>query len=132
MISPELARYDIQRVTEADMPQTKRADLAFARAAMQLPIEVKGQWHTDVWDAATGQLDVQYLIDWRSEQRGIYCVLWFGDLPAASKRRLKAHPDGLASPQSAEELGTMLIDRIPEARRPLIDVVVLDLTAGKP
>src|SRR6185312_9400341 len=67
MIGPELARYDIQRITEADMPQTTRADLAFARGAMQLPIEVKGQWHTDVWDAATGQLDVKYLIDWRSE-----------------------------------------------------------------
>ncbi|TGR08198.1 hypothetical protein EN833_18755 [Mesorhizobium sp. M4B.F.Ca.ET.190.01.1.1] len=131
MIGPELARYDIQRITEADMPQTKRADLAFERGSMQLPVEVKGQWHSDVWDAATGQLDVQYLIDWRSEQRGIYCVLWFGDLPSATKRRLKAHPDGLAAPQSAEEMRTMLIDRIPEARRALIDVVVLDFTAGR-
>lgn len=132
MIGPELTRYDIQRITEADMPQTKRADLAFARGTMQLPIEVKGQWHTDVWDAATGQLDIQYLIDWRSEQRGIYCVLWFGDLPSATKRRLKAHPDGVTAPTSAEEMRTMLIERIPEARRALIDVVVLDLTAGKP
>lgn len=131
MIGPELARYDVQRITEADMPQTKRADLAFARGMMQLPIEVKGQWHSEVWDAATGQLDIQYLIDWRSEQRGIYCVLWFGDLPSATKRRLKAHPDGLASPQSAEEMRKMLIDRIPQARRALIDVVVLDLTAGR-
>ena len=77
MISPELTRYNIQRITEADMPNTKRADLAFARGQLQLPMEVKGQWHPEVWDAATGQLDTQYLIDWRSEQRGIYCVLWF-------------------------------------------------------
>ncbi|WP_195908358.1 NACHT domain-containing NTPase [Novosphingobium sp. Gsoil 351] len=132
MIGPELARYDIQRITEADMPQTKRADLAFARGKMQLPVEVKGQWHNDVWDAATGQLDVQYLIDWRSEQRGIYCVLWFGDLPSSTNRRLKAHPLGLAAPQSASEMRTMLIDRITEARRALIDVVVLDLAAGRP
>ena len=131
LIGPELARYDIQRITEADMPHTKRADLAFARGTMQLPMEVKGQWHSDVWDAATGQLDMQYLIDWRSEQRGIYCVLWFGDLLSATNRRLKAHPDGLAAPQSAEEMRTMLIDRIPEARRTLIDVLVLDLTAGR-
>jgi hypothetical protein len=130
MIGPELARYDIQRITEADMPMTKRADLAFARRAMQLPVEVKGQWHKDVWDAATGQLDVQYLVDWRSEQRGIYCVLWFGDVPSASKRRLKAHPDGLSAPASAEEMRTMLIARIPEARRALVDVVVFDFTAG--
>jgi len=131
MIGPELTRYDIQRITEADMPMTKRADLAFARGAMQLPVEVKGQWHKDVWDAATGQLDVQYLVDWRSEQRGIYCVLWFGDVPSASKRRLKAHPDAISAPASAEEMRTMLVARIPEARRALINVVVFDFTAGR-
>lgn len=132
MISPELARYDIERITEADMPQTKRADLAFARGSMQLPIEVKGQWHRDVWDAATGQLDDKYLIDWRSEQRGIYCVLWFGDMPARSNRRLKVHPDGLPAPAGAEEMRQMITARIPEARRALIDVVVFDLTTGRP
>jgi hypothetical protein len=131
MISPELIRYNIQRVTEADMPQTKRADLAFARGQRQLPMEVKGQWHENVWDAATDQLDPQYLIDWRSEQRGIYCVLWFGDLASSTRRRLKAPPKGLKRPNTSEEMGRMLIDRIPESRRSLIDVVVLDLTAGR-
>lgn len=132
MVGPELARYDIQRMTEADMPNVKRADLAFARGTMQLPVEVKGQWHADVWDAATGQLDAQYLIDWRSGQRGIYCVFWFGEVPAASNRRLKVHPDGLPAPASAREMRAMLIERIPEARRALIEVVVLDLAGGKP
>ena len=74
---------------------------------------------------------VTALHNWRSEQRGIYCVLWFGNLPAATNRRLKAHPDGVAAPADAEEMRTLLIERIPEARRPLIDVVVVDLTAGK-
>jgi hypothetical protein len=70
-------------------------------------------------------------LDWRSEQRGIYCVLWFGDLSSTTNRRLKAYPDGPAAPQSAEEMRTLLIDRIPEARRTLIDVLVLELTAGR-
>ncbi|TWA68742.1 hypothetical protein FBZ85_1305 [Azospirillum brasilense] len=132
MIEPELTRYGVQRVTEADMPKSKRADLAFARGALQLPMEVKGQWHRKVWDAATGQLDTRYLIDWRSGERGIYCVLWFGDLPAKDGRRLKAPPNGLNAPTTAEEMKAMLIDRIPEARRRFIDVVVLDFVAGKP
>lgn len=132
MIGPELMRYAIQRITEADMPMTKRVDLAFARSTLQLPLEVKGQWHADVWDAASAQLDLQYLIDWRSEQRGIYCVLWFGDLPSASGRRLKAHPAGATAPATADEMRTLLIERIPESRRALIEVVVVDLTAGKP
>lgn len=131
MIGPELMRYDIQRITEADMPHTKRADLAFARGPMQLPMEVKGQWHAEVWDAAHGQLDARYLIDWRSEQRGIYCVLWFGDLPSATGRRLKAPPAAVTAPKTAEEMQAALRARIPAERRTLIDVVVIDLTAGK-
>lgn len=131
LIGPELIRYEVQRITEADMPKTKRADMAFARGQLQLPMEVKGQWHKKVWDAATRQLDQQYLIDWRSEQRGIYCVLWFGDLPSRSGRRLKAAPKGVATPKTPDEMRETLIARIPESRRPLIDVVVLDLTAGK-
>lgn len=131
MVGPELACYGIQRITEADMPQNKRADLAFARGQMQVPIEVKGQWHPEVWDAATGQLDAQYLIDWRSEQHGIYCVLWFGDLPSNTNRRLKVHPEGLPRPESAERMRSMLVDRVPGARRMLIDVLVLDLSAGR-
>jgi hypothetical protein len=131
MIEAELARVGIQRVTEADMPNSKRADLAFAYGQMQLPMEIKGQWHPDVWDAATGQLDLQYLIDWRSEQRGLYCVLWFGDLRSATGRRLKAHPDRLKAPATADEMHAMLVDRVPEPRRSMIDIVVLDLTAIK-
>lgn len=130
LIGPELARYGVQRITEADMPASKRADLAFASGALQLPMEVKGQWHKDVWDAASGQLDAQYLLDWRSEERGIYCVLWFGDLPAKSQRRLKPPPNAEAVPVSAAAMQLALVSGIPEARRPLIDVVVLDLSGG--
>ena len=132
LIGPALLRYGVLGLTEADMPNTKRADLAFACGQIQLPMEVKGQWHPDVWDAATAQLDQRYLIDWRSDDRGIYCVLWFGDLPTTSKRRLKKPPEGFDTPKSADDMRTLLINRIPEQRRTQIDVVVLDLTTGKP
>jgi hypothetical protein len=123
--------YGVSRMTEADMPQSKRADLAFSHGAKQLPMEVKGQWHPDVWDAANSQLASQYLIDWRSEGRGIYCVLWFGDVPSATGRRLKPPPAGVASPLSPEQMREAIIALIPEARRPFIDVFVLDLSSGK-
>ena len=131
MIAPELARYGVQQITEADMPKSKRADLAYARGSMQLPVEVKGQWHANVWDAATNQLDARYLIDWRSEQRGIYCVLWFGDLPSTTGRRLEAHPDGNLTPTDPNAMRAMLVDRLSERSRALINVVVLDLSAGR-
>ncbi|PWF23218.1 hypothetical protein DD235_09525 [Corticimicrobacter populi] len=131
MLTSVLEQYGIQRITEADMPKSKRADLAFAYGQFQLPMEVKGQWHPEVWTAASTQLDANYLIDWRSEQRGIYCVLWFGDVPTSSRRRLTPPPDEQQAPQSAEEMRTMLIERIPVSRRSFIDVVVLDLSAGR-
>jgi hypothetical protein len=131
LIGPTLQQYEVQRITEADMPNTKRADLAFTCGHLQLPMEVKGQWHSEVWQAATDQLDLKYLIDWRSEQRGIYCVFWFGELPSASGRRLQIQHHGGIAPTSADEMRNILIQNIPEARRAMIDVVVLDLTAGK-
>ena len=131
LITPALDRYDIQRITEADMPKTKRADLAFARGQLQLPMEVKGQWHPEVWSAAKDQLEQQYLIDWRSQRCGIYCVLWFGPVPSATRRRLKAPPNGLETPSSAEGMRLMLIELLPQSLRTLIDVVVIDFTAGR-
>ncbi|VVO73976.1 NACHT domain-containing protein [Pseudomonas fluorescens] len=131
LITPALDRYDIQRITEADMPKTKRADLAFTRGQLQLPMEVKGQWHPEVWSAAKDQLEQQYLIDWRSQRCGIYCVLWFGPVPSATRRRLKAPPNGLETPSSAEDMRLMLIELLPQSLRTLIDVVVIDFTAGR-
>lgn len=131
LISPELDRYEVQRITEADMPKTKRVDLAFVRGQLQLPMEIKGQWHLKVWNAAEGQLEQQYLIDWRSQGRGVYCVLWFGPMRSDSGRRLQNPPDGLMAPSSASEMRSMLIDLLPQSLRTLIDVVVIDFEAGK-
>ena len=130
MVGPSLLALGIQRITEADMPASKRADLAFASGRLQLPMEVKGQWHDKVWDAASGQLDALYLNDWRSDERGIYCVLWFGDLPSATRRRLKAPPAGEPVPTTAEMMREILLARLPATRRPLIEVIVLDLSRG--
>lgn len=131
MIRPQLNVYEIHATTEVDMPKTKRADVAFARGHLQLPMEVKGQWHDDVWTAATLQLQERYLIDWRSQGCGIYCILWFGSLRSATRRRLKAPPAGVSAPRSATEMRESLIGMLPPDIRNLIDVVVIDFEAGK-
>jgi hypothetical protein len=131
LISPELDRYEVQRITEADMPKTKRVDLAFVRSQLQLPMEIKGQWHLEVWNAAEGQLEQRYMIDWRSQGCGIYCVLWFGPMRSDTGRRLQNPPDGLMAPRSASEMRSMLIELLPQSLRTLIDIVVIDFEAGK-
>ena len=110
---------------EMHMPEQKRADIAAIRNTIGLPVEIKGQWHTDVWDAACEQLDAKYTRDWHAEGRGAYIVFWFGDV---SGKNLPGHPDGLPRPNTPDELSEMLIDRIPETRRSDIDVFVIDVS----
>ena len=111
---------------ETHMPAGTRADIAVTRNAIKLPVEIKGQWNDDVWDAAFNQLAAKYSIDWQAEGRGVYIVLWFGDVPG---KQLPRNPEGLARPESPEQLRRMLIDRLPESLRTLIDVYVIDVSS---
>ena len=110
---------------EMHMPDQTRADIAAIRNAIGLPVEIKGQWHPDMWNAASNQLDAKYACDWRAQGRGVYIVLWFGYIPG---KQIPGHPEGLERPATPEALRQMLIDRLPEARRPLIDVLVIDIS----
>ena len=116
----------IRLVREASMPARTRADVAVIYGSIGLPVEIKGQWHCSVWDAACEQLDEKYTRDWHAEGRGAYIVFWFGDVPG---KQLPGNPDGLAPPKTPEDLREMLADRIPEARRSYIDVFVMDVSA---
>jgi hypothetical protein len=93
---------------------------------MRIPIEVKGQWHPALWHAADTQLDRLYSSDWRADRRGIYLVLWFGDVAAPSKK-LKRPGDGSPLPRTPEELRIALIDRSKAAREGRVKVFVLDV-----
>jgi hypothetical protein len=132
VLSAEMRHYGIQMLTEVDMPKSKRADFAFICDELQLPMEVKGQWHDEVWEGAQTQLEERYLIDWRSQGCGIYCVLWFGSLASRSGRRLQAPPMNIPTPATAEHMRAALIESLPEAVKPRIDVVVIDFEAGQP
>ena len=107
------------------MPRQTRADIAAIRNAIGLPVEIKGQWHREVWTAPIEQLDAKYTRDWHAKGRGVYIVLWFGNVPG---KNLPPHPERKERPASPEELREMLVDCIPEERRSLIDVIVVDVS----
>jgi hypothetical protein len=115
----------IRFAPEMHMPQQKRADIAAILGSIGLPVEIKGQWHPEVWTAPVEQLAARYLHDWHAEGRGAYIVLWFGDVRG---KNLPAHPEGLARPKTPDDLRTMLIDRLPENLRDVIDVYVVDVS----
>ena len=87
--------------------------------------QTPGQWHRKVWNAASDQLDACYAREWHAQGRGVYIVLWFGDVP---EKQLHRHPDRLERPQTPQALLQMLVDCLPEARRSQIDVFVVDVT----
>ena len=118
--------HGIEASPEVAMPRATRADGGFRLNAMTIPLEAKGQWHSEVWTAAESQLDENYTIDHQAAGYGIYLVFWFGeDVP--ERRRLNRPPRGERLPASAAEMKEQLEARIASGRRDGIKVVVLDL-----
>ncbi|MEC4876866.1 hypothetical protein MXF29_14800 [Pseudomonas sp. NC26] len=111
---------------EAHVAADKEVDIACSASSLRLPIEVKGQWHPELWRGADKQLEALYTRDWRAEGRGIYLVLWFGDQKSPNKR-LKSPGKGAFTPQTADELREFLVTESKSAREGRVIVVVLDL-----
>ena len=111
---------------EAHVAADKEVDIACSVGTLRMPIEVKGQWHKELWKGADMQLDALYTGDWRADGRGIYLVLWFGTQKEKNKR-LKSPGRGMKHPQSADELREMIIAKSKSAREGRVVVYVLDL-----
>jgi hypothetical protein len=116
---------EINFLLEITMPEANRADIVAIYREYGLPVEIKGQWHSNLWDAASVQLIEKYARDWRADDRGIYLILWFGRV---ARKNLVKHPEGLSRPKSPDELREMLIARLAPAERARIEVFVLDVS----
>jgi hypothetical protein len=116
----------IEYTPEQHVSNDKEVDITCSVDQLRLPIEVKGQWHKDLWHAADTQLDRLYTQDWRAEGRGIYLVLWFGqDQP--SNKKLKTPGKGKTKPICAKELRVMLKENNLATQQGRVEIFVLDL-----
>lgn len=115
--------FGIQALPEGHLADDKRCDILCLIGELMTPIEVKGQWHPDLWTAADAQLDRLYVNDARAEA-GIYLVLWFG---ASAAKPLKTPPVGVERPTTAADLQARLGERSLTTREGRVAVVVLDL-----
>lgn len=116
----------IDLMPEGHLADDNRADIIASLAGMREPIEIKGQWHSDLWHAADTQLDRLYATDYAAERRGIYLVLWFGQ-NVSKARKPKARARGDRRPTSPQELQLGLITASQAAHDGRVAVVVLDL-----
>ncbi len=86
-----------------------------------LVTEVKGQWHRELYSAASAQLYERYSIHPDAEQQGIFLVIWFGEGETVAGR--KRH--GI---KTAQELKINIEAVLPADLRGLVDVFVLDVS----
>ncbi|WP_095204113.1 hypothetical protein [Mesorhizobium carmichaelinearum] len=86
-----------------------------------LTIEVKGQWHPELFTGAAEQLDTRYSSHPDAERQGIYLVLWFG---AQEKVAGRVNTDY----KTPEELRAVIIAQMPQDLHGRIDVQMIDLS----
>ena len=123
LLKPYIEPYQFRLDTEKDMPDDKRADLVCNSSEIQLPIEVKGQWHDDLWTATNDQLGDLYLKEYQSQGQGIYLIFYFGENTTKNPKRNDKY-----KPQNALQLKEFLTACIEEKYKEGIDVFVMDLS----
>jgi hypothetical protein len=116
---------------ETHVAADKEVDITCSAGRLRIPIEIKGQWHSELWRGSDRQLDALYTRDWRAEGRGIYLVLWFGDQRQANKK-LRSRGRHEVLPTTAEELKEMLVATSYSAREERVTIFVLDLARFDP
>lgn len=119
--------HGVSLTPEVHLGGDKEADIACSVGPLRIPIEIKGQWHSELWHNADTQLDQLYAVDWRAEKHGIYVVLWFGDGQPKNKQ-LSSPGRGVQRPRTPEDLRDMLAKRSQGTADGRISIFVLDLT----
>jgi hypothetical protein len=125
LLTPYLERYQARIHTEGTMPNNERCDLLGTHELINVPIEIKGQWHDEIWTAAEAQLG-NYTQEYRAEGWGIYLVLWFGYIAPNHSRNPRGWRDQ-ELPKSLSEMEQLLQKRYPNLPEKT-KVFVLDLS----
>lgn len=124
-LQTRLEQRQIQITPEHQLKDEKRADFTLRKRIenqeLLLPVEVKGQWHENLYTAAAEQLHKFYSRHPNADFQGVYLVIWFGSHEAVAKR--KKH--GI---NSAIDLKESIEYEIPDELRNFIDVFVLDVS----
>lgn len=128
-LSLRLEPQNISVTPEHQLKNANRSDFTASKLIggkrRLLVTEVKGQWHKDLYAAASAQLYKRYAIHPDAEQQGIFLVIWFGVEEEVAGR--KKHGIG-----SAPELKRSIEATLPPELAGVIDVFVLDVSKPKP
>lgn len=110
---------------EGHMVSGKRADIIISLPGIKIPIEIKRDYHRDVWCALNEQLDQLYTTNPDAAGYGIYLVFWFGaSRPNAIPRPAKDTPP----PVNATTMEDILNEAVPMVKRDRLSAIVIDVS----
>ena len=124
----QLKSLNMSVAIEHYMKNAKRCDITASKiignGRKLVVVEVKGQWHPELFTAAKLQLHERYSIHPDAQQQGIYLVLWFGNGElVAGKTDIS-----ISTPVQLRE---EILKSMPSEIHGLIDVYVLDLSKSE-
>jgi len=123
MLKNALQPLELDCQPESDYVGDKRADIRVSyKNKFEVPLEIKGEWHSELWTSMNDQLIEQYTKSKNTDGYGIYIVLWFGG------RLQKPASDGGKKPTSPNELKDRLSAIIPIEMQTRIYVRVIDVS----
>ena len=123
-LEEKMEKYGIALHKENEIANKKKPDLWLSYDKIRLPVEIKGQWHPDIWTAARQQLE-EYSKNYRTDGFGVYLVIWHGPVDIEGKKAKKV-PKG-KQPESADEMRQALHDNSGDLS-PKTKIVVLDVS----
>ncbi len=126
LLRPRFEQKEIRVEPEGHMAQNKRADIVLLPPPGQkLPVELKRDYHSDVWTACSNQLDRLYTRDPDAAGHGLYVVFWYGD---KRPNLISKPPENIARPKSAAEMERALASLVPVNHRSRLKVMVIDVS----
>jgi hypothetical protein len=127
MLRDRLRRQGISVEPEGHMLGNRRADIVAGAVGMKIVVELKRDYHQEVWRAIHEQLDRFYTRDFEASGFGIYGVFWFGKKRPA---RLAGAPIGVPEPETAQEMQEQLQSLVPDGKKNKIQVRVIDVSGN--
>ncbi|MCQ8231507.1 NACHT domain-containing protein [Pectobacterium carotovorum] len=112
---------------EGHMVSDKRADIIVSLPGIKIPIEIKRDYHRDVWTALNGQLDKLYTKNPDAAGYGIYLVFWFG---SSRPNALPHLAKNMSQPENASAMEDMLNETVPVEKRDHLSAIVIDVSGG--
>lgn len=126
LLRSRLAPHDVIVEPEGHMVADKRADIVVMHGAkLKVVIELKRDYHSEVWRAMNNQLDRFYTRDPNTDGYGIYGVFWFG---STRPRTIPLPENGVPRPTTAQQMEDILFDLVPPDKKIKIKPFVIDVS----